>query len=305
MIRIFLTALILGACSLPCWAIPGAGEVRQGNEAYRKGDYKAALKQYDIAAEKSPSEAKIDHDKAAAFYKDGRFKDAIESWNKALLTDDEKLRRNIHYDLGNAFYKNGTAREDADIDGAIKDVTSSLAEYGTVMTADAKDEDARKNQTFVAKELERLKLKKQQLQQQQQQNQQKQDQSQQQQKDRPDQAGQGEQKKPQQGRDQNRGEERSRQEQGQNKQDQQKQDAGQGDQIQKDASGKKKDSRPEQDKKPSDQKDGAAGQKDGEKILSRDEAEMLLNDFDQNEQPKGLLNFTREQRQEKPVGKDW
>ncbi|NTV29896.1 MAG: tetratricopeptide repeat protein [Candidatus Omnitrophica bacterium] len=332
-------------------AAPGARDVGVGNRLFKAGQYNEAAASYEKAAAKNPSEAAIDYDLGAAYYKAGDFDKAVDSFQKSLLTEDEHLRRNAWFNLGNSLYNSALAREKEDVGKAVKLVEQSLAQYDKVLAAEPKDEDARVNKSFVAQELERLKKKQQDLQKQGKpgssaQDKNDQDQKKEQQKDQQS----GQQQQPQSGQqDQSSG---SGQEQknaeGQKAQDGQKPpENGQGgqdranpaakndvagqsgeEQGDKKSPGEKPETgAPDKDKKSGEkersgeetsgtkdaqggkgseqQSSSATGQAGNGQLLSQEEARAILDDFDQNEQPRGLLNFIREKRDSAPVKKDW
>ncbi len=292
----------------PALAVPGAGEVARGNEAYFKGKFNEAADHYEAAASRSPNDPRIDYDLGAAAYKTGKYMDAVGFLNKALLADDKKLQDDVQYNLANALYKAGVDKEEKDIKGAIKNVEESLVHYDKILaSAEGKHDDAKENRVFVAAELERLKKKQQeqkennkQSQQQRDQDQSQKDQSQQQKDQSQQQKDQGQQGQQQQAKSQEeqKAEESKAEE---NKKAEEKKPEGQkpGDE-QKKPEGQKAD-----DKNGPGDQGASSGQSEQGHILSQDEANMLLDDFAQNEQPKGMLNFVREPRQERPVSKDW
>ncbi|MBF0569912.1 MAG: hypothetical protein HQL18_03980 [Candidatus Omnitrophica bacterium] len=232
-------------------------------------------------------------------------------------TDDKKAANKVHYNLGNALYKAGTAREDKDIQAAIKSLEEALPHYEKVMAADPKDKDAPVSHDFVKKEIERLKKK---MQEQKQNktcpNPQKKDGSDQKkdegssgkkdQSSPQDQKGQDSQNDQQNKQDGKNSPQKDKA--GQDQPQQQEQPADQGGQKNKDGSSPEKDAsgKDQGQKAESPSKDNPSSGQAGEgQISSEKEARVLLDDFDQNEQPKGLLNFIREKRDARPVEKDW
>lgn len=312
-----MAVLLTIFCSAAAFAEPGYREVAAGNSAFGKGDFTSAVGSYQKAGEKNPSQAAIDYDLGTAYYKAGEYDKAVESLQKGLLSDDLKVVTKAHFNLGNALYKAGTAREDKDIGGAIKSLESALPHYDKVIAQDPKDTAASANRDFVKKEIDRLKKKQQEQKQQQQQ---KKDQSSSSgQSGQEGQSGQQDQKQQDQ-KQQDQQAQQGSQSQAEQQDQSQKQDqpqAGQGS-----GSDQKKD-QPENSGKPEgsqqapsqgeDQKGSSSPEKDSAssgqaaqgQILSQKEAKTLLDDFDQNEQPKGLLNFIQRQGNERPVEKDW
>ena len=253
-------------------AAKGAGDVGQGNALYRKGKYQDAIGHYEKAAQKNPSEAKIEYDLGTASYKAGDFDAAVDHFQKGLLTDDEKLKRNVHYDLGDAFYRSGIMREEKDAGEAIKRLQSSLESFDKVLALDAKDKEAAENCEFVKKEIERLKKKRQEQQQK------KQQQQQQQQQSKDDQQKNGQQKESQP------------QQEGQNEKQK--------------AQDQKEEQKPEPQQE-SQKKNPASGQNKEAQISSQKDADAKLDDFERNELPKGFLKLMRQSQAARPVEKDW
>ena len=219
---------------------------------YEKGDYDASLKEYQEALDKDPESDVINFDAGTAYYKKEEYKKSIEHLQKALLSEDEGLRQNAYYNLGNALYQ--LATQATNIEDALSSLEQSLMQYESAMNLDDKDHDARYNHEFVKKELKRLKEK-----------------QEQQQKTCPD--------------------------------SQKAEDGGQ-----KEEDGEQKAEDGEQKEEDGGQKaeDGEQKPEDGEQqALTKQEAKMFLDNYQQNEEPKGLLNFMKRKGKELPVLKDW
>jgi Ca-activated chloride channel family protein len=290
--RFLYVFIILVLCSAPAFADLGAGDVRLGNALYRKGEFQHAIQRYERAAEKNPSDARIAYNLGAAAYQSKDYDAAIGHFQKSLLTDDDKFRRDVHFNLGDAFYRSGIGREDKDIDQSIKKLESSLASFEKAMALDPKDKQSVENYAFVKEVLEKFKQK-QQKQDQQKQDQQSQDQQRQEQ----------DQQKQDQSQDQQKPEEQKSQDQkDQEKQDQEQQDQQQQDQEKQDQQNKQDE---KSDKEQQDQNNGASGQMPEGQISSQKDANNMVDDFERNEMPKGLLNFIQHSQEARPVDKDW
>ncbi|GEM_PF-748824 len=296
------------------YASPAAGEVRKANGFYTKGQFDNALEHYQKALGKDPQSTAIEYDLGTALYKKGDYVQSIEHLQKALLTDDVELQAKAQYNLGNAFYKSGIAQEHKNIKGAIKSLERSLTHYQKVLNRPDKDPDAQYNDEFVKKELERLKKE-------QQEQKQKQDQQQNQKQDSQNQ----EDKRQNQSSDQNKKDQSSSKDnaQPQNKEDQgehsntqqnkdqngrdEKNSQGQGekDKDKNKNNGKPQEANGDQGEKPQEQ-DSSQGSGDQENgAMTPKEANMTLEDYQRNEEPKGMLYFVPETGKDKPVGKDW
>ena len=250
------------------WAASPAGEVNAANRLFKQGKYDQSLPHYQKALEKDGDSALVHYNLGTALVKKGDYTPAVEHLRKAAGSKLKQLTTQPLYNLGNALYKLGMSKENTDIDGAMTDLGQSLANYEQVINMDAKDQDARYNYQFVQKELERLKKKQTQQKQQQKQGQGKQDHSGQQQSSQ-DKQSQAKENKKNKSSDQSKG--------------QGTRDEGQGDE---------------------DQKQQQQAQAQGNE-LSYKEAKDILEDYQRNEEPKGLLNFIPKDKSEKPVAKDW
>ena len=319
-------------------------QVNSGNDAYRDGDYEKSAEKYKEALKKDSESDIINFNLGAAYYKQNRYDEALDHLRKAVLSDDDALRQQAHYNLGNTLYESGRLfLADRDLDTTIQYYEEALAEYEKAMDIHPDDADARFNYEYVKKELEQLKQQQQQNQQQQnQQNQQDQQKDQQQDQQQQDQQQQDQQQQDRQQQDQQQQDQQQqdRQQQDQQQQDQQQQDQQQQDQQQQDQQqqdqqqqDQQQQDRQQQDQQQQDQQQQDQQQQDQQQQdqqqqnqkqnqkpkrqpssaeqsaadfddLTLQEAEMLLDDYKQNDEPKGLLPI-RPRMIPDPVTKDW
>ena len=228
-----------------------------------------------------------------ALYKQGLFAEASKKYT-AVIGDrgQEKVSK---YNLGNALYRVGMTKENKDLDGAISDLEQSVVQYDQVLKANAKDQDAEYNKQFVSKQLERLKKKQREQKQNQQQNQsQDKNQKQQEQENKENQNQNNQQNQQWQSKDKNQAE--------------QKQQAQKKGEEAKEGQDKKSDKKEQQsaakDDKAKKSKEEQQAASNG-KELTIQEAKDILEDYERNEEPKGLLNFIPKKGSERPVDKDW
>jgi len=299
-IRFIMTSVLV-----LCWAgaAPAASQrssVKQGNALYEKGDYPASIEKYEEAIKKAPESDIVNFNAGTAYYKNQDFQQAITHTQKALLSEDPQLKARAHYNLGNALYRAGIAQENKDIQAAIQDLQQALSQYEGALKINDKDEDARYNYEFVKKELKRLEQKQQQQQQNKQQDQQSSSgQDGQQQEPSPDEDP-SEQARQQERQDRSGEEnkEKDQQAQGQKPEENQPKSEEQEKQDQQPAGGEDQ----QQSARPQTSSgQGAASQKG----LTQREARMMLEDYQQTEEPKGMVNFIPRDAQDKPVTKDW
>ncbi|MBN1870562.1 MAG: tetratricopeptide repeat protein [Candidatus Omnitrophica bacterium] len=318
-IGIFFGVLWAFAHCVSAEAASFRNDIKEGNRYYRNGEYTASREKYANALEKAPESDVVNFNLGTAYYKEKNYEQAVDHFQKVFLSDDDELKENAHYNLGNVLYRLGMTQEDDSIEHAISSLENALSQYQRALSIDKNDKDAQYNYDYVQKELVRLKEKHQQ-----QQNQQcdlpkdKKDQEQQ------DQPSQEEQKSQQQQQEQSSQEEQKgqQQQQGQDEKEaqQQKQEqqtqSGSDDQKQEEQSGQEGQQK-EQQEKP-DQGHGQAGQEDYNKQqeavaaqaqdtreLTQKEAQMLLESYQQAEEPQGLLNVYPMIKETSPVIKDW
>lgn len=293
------------------FAASRAQDVKEGNRLYQEGKYKESVGRYRNALQKDEESDIVNFNLGTALYKNKEYDQAIDHFKRSLLTDDVNLRQKAQYNLGNALYRWGMTKGQKDLPGAIANLEESLYHYERALEINQEDEDAKFNYEFVKKELERLKkqLEQQSKQEQQQkqksneQNQEQKQQQQQQQQQEQNQQGQQQQQPPQS----QQGEQPQEKKDESSQSDSQKekpQSQGEKQQDQESSAG----SGQEQKQEPSGESfmQGQSGGRTG-KQMSPQEAKMLLENYQQGEEPKGLLNFNlfKGKSLEQDVEKDW
>lgn len=318
--NIFLAGVIV-LLALPSAQASVAGGVNKGNQLYDQGQFDGALDLYQKALKKDPDSLAIEYNVGTALYKKGDYANAIEHFNKALLSDDPQIQSKAQFNLGNTYYKAGAAKEQSKVPEAITDLEKSLTHYQKLLEQPQQDPDAQSNYEFVKKELERLKQKQEEQNQQQQQQDQKSQQDQQNQHNKDQQSSQdnkdsGQDKKDQSNgqdaQDENKKENQEEKPGPEDEQNQNKENEGQDSQKEKpsedskDQSEKKENSvggGNEGEPSPAEQQGGDQGNDQG--MITPQEAQMVLDDYQRNDEPKGILYFKPQQGKDKPVQKDW
>lgn len=100
----------LALCLLACLGIsagnpPGIADLlRQGDDAYRRADFEAALRYYEQAEALTQDPGQVAFNKAAALYRLERYKEAVECYRRCLEDDSAPADRQARafFDLGNA-----------------------------------------------------------------------------------------------------------------------------------------------------------------------------------------------------------
>jgi len=141
---------------LPAQASSTAGEIRDGNRAYKEKKYDEALEHYMSAREKAPESDIVHFNLGAALYKNGRYGESIDAFTKALNTEDGQLESDALYNIANAKYKLGSADADKDLKGAINLYRESLEYFRRAIELNENNREAKFNHEVVEKDLKVL-----------------------------------------------------------------------------------------------------------------------------------------------------
>lgn len=287
--------LLMPLFSPEAYAASQRRAVAEGNRLYREGDFEHSLEKYQEALQKNPESDIIHFNMGTAVYKQEDYERAIDYLQKALLSEDDDLKEKAHYNLGNAFYRAGIAKEDKDLSFAIASLQKALKQYENALFVNKSDEDARYNHDFVDKELNRLLEK----QKQSQQNQQRQGPPKEENKQEPSAESESHGQEGQEGQ-------REQQTQGQQQQGQQESEQGMPAQDRQDQPSIESDEGAQRQTQPQGgSQKGQAPQAGNMQEMTPQEAEMLLEGYGEREEPQGLLNILQGKRDTTPVLKDW
>ena len=107
--------LILLSVVLVGWIGGWTRALKAGNEAYTSGDYPAAQIAFREAALQKPDSSLAHYNLGTAFYRSGRFNEAIEAFRESLSRHNGESEAtlslaHIYYNLGNAQFKMGDLR---------------------------------------------------------------------------------------------------------------------------------------------------------------------------------------------------
>ena len=256
--------LIVLAFTQVAWLDPNH-TAREASRLFTAGKYADAATRYKEALVDHPDSALLHFNLGDASYKNGKFNEALNAFGQVPATDDDRAgAARVAYNVGNTKYRLGEAAAAAEPQKALGLWAEALAAYRRAMGAAPDDVDAKVNHEFVEQKIAELKKK---LEEQKKEQEQKQQQKDQQKKEDQDekQADQQQDQK-QQDQQQDRKDQQADQQQ---KQDEKQQDAEQ------------KPEPAQQDDKEQQKAAGGAGdaaegeKKDGE--MSKQEAAALLD----------------------------
>ena len=83
--------------------------VREGNALFQSGQYEAALRQYEAAAEQLPDSSVIEFNRGNALFKNREQEQALDRYLAALATDDPALASRAKYNIGVIKYRQALA----------------------------------------------------------------------------------------------------------------------------------------------------------------------------------------------------
>lgn len=243
---------------------------------YQAGNYDKAMQEFSERLKSSPDSVKLQYNAGAAAYKTGDYGKAVEHFTKAILAEDNKLREEALYNLGNSLVRRGEVAKGNEEKKA--DWKNAIQHYTEALKVDPKDKQAEENRDIVKKLLEDLEKQEKQKQDEQKKDQQKQDQ-----KDKKDQNKDQQQQQNQQQKDQNKDQQQQKDQQNQQQQQQQNQD-------------QKKDDKQEQ--KPDQQKQQGQGQNSQDQKKDQDQ-NGKSGDQDKKDQQGGDKKDQQQDQQSK------
>jgi Ca-activated chloride channel family protein len=124
-------------------------------QLYHEGKLDQAEKKYAKALKKHPTPTLL-FNLGNVQYKKNGYKEAIESFTKALATDDLTLQAKTYYNLGNAWYQQGTSTMATDPELTIDQYKKAVAAYEASLKLAPGDTDAKENLDVVKKQLQKL-----------------------------------------------------------------------------------------------------------------------------------------------------
>ncbi len=244
-----LAAACLVALTSIAWLDPHQA-VRDANRLYADGKYEDAAAAYNAALVDKPDSAELHFNLGDTVYKQGKYDEAVTSFQKVETAGDPARGARVAYNTGNTKYRQGQAVEQSEPQKALGLYAEALASYRRALGLAPDDQDVKFNHELVAKHIEELKkkLEEQKQQQEQQKQDQPQDQQQDQEKQEQDQQQEQGQQDQQQQDQQEQQQDEEKQDQAQQQQEQEQQDEQQG--------GEQEQQKPEEAEQPEQQQAG-------------------------------------------------
>ncbi len=97
--------LILLATLSRGYALGGNGAIRDGNEAFEKGDFEKAVVYYQQAIADDPQNPVAYFNLGDAYYRLKNFPEAAKAFEQATISEDARLKQWAYYNLGNTYFQ--------------------------------------------------------------------------------------------------------------------------------------------------------------------------------------------------------
>ena len=133
---------------------PGLQAASTGLQDYQSGNFDKARKVFEQQLKGSPDSREVQFNAGASAYKLGDFEQAISHFTSALLSENNKLREDAAYNLGNSLVRRGEAATDKTAKKA--DWKNAIEQYTEALNLDLKNKQAQENRDIVKKLLEEL-----------------------------------------------------------------------------------------------------------------------------------------------------
>jgi Ca-activated chloride channel homolog len=160
--------------------------LRQGNRLYGENQYAEAVSKYNDVLVEQPQAVEPKFNKANSYYRLDDLSAALDLYQQvAAESKDMALVGRAKYNLGNCYFQRGTKQRDSNLQKAVEDMETSIANWRQVLDLDPQNKKAAKNievaRLTIKDILDQIKKQKEQQNQQNQQNKQDQQKQQQQQ----------------------------------------------------------------------------------------------------------------------------
>jgi len=144
----FLVVLGLLLGSHPLLARAGSVRemLRQGNRLYGDSQFAEAVNKYNEALVEQPQAVEPKFNKADSYYRLDDLSEAMDLYQQvAAESKDMSLVARSKYNLGNCYFQRGTKQRDSNLQKALEDMQTSIANWRQVLDLDPQNKKAAKN----------------------------------------------------------------------------------------------------------------------------------------------------------------
>jgi len=145
-----LLVLTLGLLFSPRLSLAATGSaremLRQGNRLYSDNQFAEAVNKYNDALVEQPQAVEPKFNKANSYYRLDDLGEAMDLYQQvAAESKDMPLVAKAKYNLGNCYFQRGTKQRDSDLQKALEDMQTSIANWRQVLDLEPQNKKAAKN----------------------------------------------------------------------------------------------------------------------------------------------------------------
>ncbi len=145
---------LVALLAVGCFGVSAHASAGKALRDYQQGRFRDAAQEYQRLLRQSPDDPRLHYNTGAAAYRAGRFDQATNEFNAAILSPDPELLKRAYYNLGNTLYRVGEHTED--LNTRMTQWQQAIDQYESALKLDRADADAKFNRDLVAKKLEAL-----------------------------------------------------------------------------------------------------------------------------------------------------
>ncbi len=150
-------------------SLGAAGPLRastaNAEDAYKKGDFVTAEREYAAEAQRSPKKPQLQFNAGTAAYRAGQFPEAAKAFQEAISRspsgDAARLadQEDAYYNLGNTLYRTGQKTEESAPQQTMQTWAQAVKAYETALQLRPDDADSKFNRDFVKRKIKDLQQK--------------------------------------------------------------------------------------------------------------------------------------------------
>jgi Ca-activated chloride channel family protein len=134
----------------------GRAHASQGEDAFEREEFLKAAEYYSTQLESDPENPSLHYNYGASSYKNNMYDEAIESFSKALKSDDIHLQEMAYFNMGNSHYQKGTETLQADPQKSVEQWSLAIESLTSAIELNPEDTNAAHNLDLIKKQLEEL-----------------------------------------------------------------------------------------------------------------------------------------------------
>jgi len=156
-------ASLLLPLTFATWCGPARASPTSAQQAYDKGDFTAAAREYAAAAQRDPKTPVLQFNLGSAAYRAGQYPQAAQAFqasiSRSVSGDPKRLaeQEDAYYNLGNTLYRTGQGTLQSSQQQTLQSWEQAVKAYDTALELRADDTDAKYNRDLVKRKIDELK----------------------------------------------------------------------------------------------------------------------------------------------------